>query len=308
MIRLVGLAAVLTLPLGAVPAQAQAIRTFVSATGNDINPCSRTAPCATFAGALSKTFINGEINCLDQGGYGAVTITKSITIDCKGKYASILAGGVTAITVNIPASANDPTRSVRIRGLSINGTGASGTAGTRTGLVGIRATAGTSLFVEDTVISDFSQQGIIVQTSAAFNLALDRVVIRNTNSSGVALSGSAGQAVASLNKVRISGTSTALSLSGSARANLRNVTIAHNTSGIATSGLNNIVNAENIMVSFATTGLQSNATGTIRVANSVITQNVTGLNPNGGAIISLSNNSVTGNTANGAFTSTTPQQ
>jgi hypothetical protein len=62
------------------------------------------------------------------------------------------------------------------------------------------------------------------------------------------------------------------------------------------------------MVSFATTGLQSNATGTIRVANSVITQNVTGLNPNGGTIISMSNNSVTGNTANGAFSSTAPQQ
>ena len=86
---------------------------------------------------------------------------------------------------NSPRPEN-PHRSVRIRGLSINGTGASGTAGTRTGLVGIRATAGTSLFVEDTVIGDFSQQGIQVQTSAAFNLSLDRVVIRNTNSSGVA--------------------------------------------------------------------------------------------------------------------------
>jgi hypothetical protein len=302
-----GLAA-LTFCLAAVPANAQATRTFVSAGGSDLDPCSQTAPCATFAGALSKTFINGEINCLDPGGYGAVTITKSITIDCKGTYASILANGVTGVIVNIPASTNDPHRSVRLRGLSINGTGASGTVGTRTGIDGIRVTAGLSLFVEDTVIGEFTEQGIQVQTGATFNLSLDRVRIRNTNASGIALSGSAGQVVASLNKVRIHGTPTALALSGSVRANLRDVTIAHSTTGIATSGLNNIVNAENIMVSFATTALQANATGTIRVANSVITQNATGLDANGGGMISMSENSVTGNTADGTFTSTSPQQ
>jgi hypothetical protein len=307
MIKPLGFAA-LTFCLAAAPAHAQT-RTFVSGVGDDLNPCSRTAPCKTFAGAISKTAINGEINCLDPGGYGPVTITKSITIDCKETNALILAVGNNGITVSIPASADDPTRSVRIRGLGINGAGVSGQVGTRTGLVGIRATAGTSLFVEDTVIEEFSQQGIQVQTSAAFNLSLDRVLIRNTNSSGVALSGSAGQVVASLNKVRIYDTSTALTLSGSARANLRNVTMAHNTSGITTSGLTNIVNADNIMVSFATAAaLQANVTGTIRLANSVITQNTTGLNANGGSIISMSNNSVSGNTADGAFTSTVPQQ
>ena len=307
MIKPLGFAA-LTFCLAAAPAHAQT-RTFVSGVGDDLNPCSRTAPCKTFAGAISKTAINGEINCLDPGGYGPVTITKSITIDCKETNALILAVGGNGITVSIPASADDPTRSVRIRGLGINGAGVSGPVGTRTGLVGIRATAGTSLFVEDTVIEEFSQQGIQVQTSAAFNLSLDRVLIRNTNSSGVALSGSAGQVVASLNKVRIYDTSTALTLSGSARANLRNVTMAHNTSGITTSGLTNIVNADNIMVSFATAAaLQANVTGTIRLANSVITQNTTGLNANGGSIISMSNNSVSGNTADGAFTSTVPQQ
>src|SRR3954471_14698380 len=69
---------------------AQATRTWVSGVGDDINPCSRTAPCKTFAGAISKTATNGEINCIDPGGFGAVTITKSITIDCHEIYASIL--------------------------------------------------------------------------------------------------------------------------------------------------------------------------------------------------------------------------
>src|SRR3712207_2348146 len=63
-------------------ASAQATRTWVSGVGDDANPCSRTAPCKTFAGAISKTANGGEINCLDPGGFGGVTITKSLTIKC----------------------------------------------------------------------------------------------------------------------------------------------------------------------------------------------------------------------------------
>ena len=117
--------------LSAAPASAQATRTFISGVGNDADPCSRTAPCRTFAGAIVKTFINGEINCLDPGGYGTVNITKSITIDCTGTLGSDLSSGTTGIIVNIPVSVNDPTRSVRLRGITINGTGASGAVGTR---------------------------------------------------------------------------------------------------------------------------------------------------------------------------------
>src|SRR5436853_4692350 len=89
-------------------AHAQATRTFVSGVGNDADPCSRTAPCKTFAGAISKTFINGEIDCLDPGGFGALTITKSITIDCTGTLGSVLASGTNGFNINIAANANDP--------------------------------------------------------------------------------------------------------------------------------------------------------------------------------------------------------
>src|SRR5215208_2726025 len=74
-------------------AHAQATRTWVSGTGTDANPCSRTAPCQTFAGAISKTADNGEINCLDSSGFGSVTISKNITIDCRSVHGSILASG-----------------------------------------------------------------------------------------------------------------------------------------------------------------------------------------------------------------------
>src|SRR5512145_425708 len=81
-------------------AEAQASRTWVSGVGDDVNPCSRTAPCKTFAGAISKTAMNGEINCLDPGGYGAVTITKSIIIDCEDTQGSILASLVNGVIIN----------------------------------------------------------------------------------------------------------------------------------------------------------------------------------------------------------------
>ena len=54
------------------PVNAQATRTWVSGVGDDVNPCSRTAPCKTFAGAISKTAAGGYINCIDPGGFGGV--------------------------------------------------------------------------------------------------------------------------------------------------------------------------------------------------------------------------------------------
>ena len=124
------------------PAAAQATRTWVSGVGDDANPCSRTAPCKTFAGAISKTATGGEINVLDPGGFGAVTITKSISIDCGGTFGSILAAGGNGINVN---GANIV---VAIRNLSINGA--------LTGLVGINFTNGISLHVENVNILGFS--------------------------------------------------------------------------------------------------------------------------------------------------------
>src|SRR5215475_856929 len=142
-------------------AHAQACRSWVSGVGDDLNPCSRTAPCKTFAGAIGKTATNGEINCLDPGPYGAVTITKSITIDCHEIYASILASGTNGIIVNIsPGNPDDPLRSVRLRNININGAGTIGTAGTRTGLNGVRIIQAQAVYIEDMVVMEMTQRGI----------------------------------------------------------------------------------------------------------------------------------------------------
>src|SRR6185503_12564842 len=117
-------------------ANAQATRTWVSGVGDDANPCSRTAPCKTFAGAISKTATNGEINCLDSAGFGGVTITKSIIIDCHTEHGGILALNFNGVIINNSAS------TVTLRGLVINGAG--GTTGN-----GIRILAATAVNIDD---------------------------------------------------------------------------------------------------------------------------------------------------------------
>ena len=155
---------------------AQATRTGVSGVGDDINPCSRTAPCKTFAGAISKTATNGEINCLDPAGFGAVTVTKSITIDCEDTQGSILSAGTNGIIVNITA-ATDTKKAVKIRGLSINGAG--------TGINGIRIVNASTLNVEEVVIDGCTQHGISVEGNS-------QVVVKNStirSNAGAGISG-----------------------------------------------------------------------------------------------------------------------
>ena len=132
--------AALVLTFAATSAHAQASRTWVSGVGDDVNPCSRTAPCKTFAGAISKTATHGEISVLDPGGFGSVTITKSITINGTSVLAGITAAGsVDGININI-TNALDP-KVVVLRGLELNGIG--------TGDVGIQVfSAGTTVVVD----------------------------------------------------------------------------------------------------------------------------------------------------------------
>src|SRR5882672_2231991 len=129
-------------------AEAQATRTWVSGVGDDANPCSRTAPCKTFAGAISKTAAGGEIDALDPGGFGALTITKSITLDGGGgQVASVLVSGTNGIVIS--AGAAD---TITLRNLRINGIGS--------GINGVQYLAGAALIVENCDIFGFTANGI----------------------------------------------------------------------------------------------------------------------------------------------------
>ena len=163
---LIGLAAA-SLAFAGQPAGAQT-RTWVSGVGNDANPCSRTAPCKTFAGAISKTAAGGEISVLDPGGFGAVTITKAITIDGGGgQVASVLASGTNGIIVSAPATATVTLRNIRINGVVGSGLG---------GLNGIQFLSGAALHIENCTIFGFTQNAININlnTAAAGERVRDR--------------------------------------------------------------------------------------------------------------------------------------
>ena len=152
------------------PAQAQATRTWVSGVGDDVNPCSRTAPCKTFPGAISKTATSGEINCLDSAGFGAVNITKSITIRCKGVIGGILAAGTTGIIVNNAAA------EVVLDGLDINGAG--------TGTTGIRVLTASKVWIMNTNIHGFLNNGVNVEATNSHVFIDDSYIINNGNTAG----------------------------------------------------------------------------------------------------------------------------
>src|SRR5215470_15111716 len=164
--------------LNATPANAQATRTWVSGVGDDVNPCSRTAPCKTFAGAISKTAVAGEINVLDPGGFGAVTITKSIRIISDHIEAGVLVSGTNGVVVNVAS-----TDSVLLEGLDIEGLG--------TGLDGVQIIGGGNVVIRRTSINHFTGNGVnLTGTSGARVLVQDSVI--SNNAGGVNVQGAGG--------------------------------------------------------------------------------------------------------------------
>ena len=276
------------------PAHAQATRTWVSGVGNDANPCSLTAPCKTFAGAISKTFINGEIDCLDPGGFGNITITKSITIDCSGTFGSILASGVSGVVINIPVNVNDPFRTVRLRGLSINGTGASGTIGTRTGLKGVSILQALVVEIENVVISDFSQQGISdARTTTGGKLIIRNSVIRNNSQAGIGAGGANPNNVSIENVHSINNAFGVAAATGNAVGIARSVFSGNTTAGVE-GDAGSQIGLDNALVSSNGIGLQN--AGTMSISNNSISFNTTGIS---GATTSFGNNRIFGNGAPG---------
>ena len=198
-------------------AQAQASRTWVSGVGDDVNPCSRTAPCKTFAGAISKTAACGEIDALDPGGYGAVTITKSITIDGSGTFASILASLVNGIVIN--AAATDV---VTIRGISINGF--------CNGISGVRILQAKTVNVEDCVIFRFSTgNGITVAETSDLQLNVRNSVIRDNTLDGINVTTSGGTVKVNLDNVQLTGNQDGIHARQSSRVVANNCVFSQNT-------------------------------------------------------------------------------
>jgi hypothetical protein len=282
-------------------AQAQT-RTWVSGVGDDLNPCSRTAPCKTYAGAISKTSKDGEISTLDPGGYGAVTITKSITINGGGAgsgYGSILASGVNGIIINITDAA-DVRKSVRLDWLNINGAS--------TGLDGIRFLAGNTLHVSNTLIDGFTGDGIDMDYSAAHGTAsaliVDNVHIRNCVGSGIRTDafGAADKINATISNSWITKCGTGVNFVNGTLGSVVDSTVANNTTGLQvaepTSGSNMNIASTNITHNSGT-GVNVLNSSRARIARCNIFQNGTSLAP-ANLVDSGGNNNIAGNGANTA--------
>jgi hypothetical protein len=309
--------------LASSSASAQATRTWVSGVGDDVNPCSRTAPCKTFAGAISKTANGGEIDALDPGGFGTITITKSITIDgTTGQgFGSILASIGNGVNVNDSQTGSPGSIIVRLRNLSINGAGTtSGTGGS----VGISITSAKVVHVEGCAIAGFragTARGINdTRTVNGGFLFVKDTYIHNNGGAGVAvIPGAANPAASlssSLSNVRIeqngeNGVGTGYVLSGAGlKGHISDSTASkHPNFGIsADSGAK--LSIDNCKVLYNGAGVDSNGGATvIRISNSVVFGNTgAGLGLSGGAIRSYGNNRLLGNGSDTNPTNTDLQQ
>ena len=238
------------------PAHAQATRTWVSGVGNDADPCSRTAPCKTFAGAISKTATNGVINCLDNGGYGTVTITRSMTIDCHETLGSILAGdSTTGIVINIPTGdPKDPLRTVRLRNVDIDGVGI--------GIQGISILSAAAVILEDMSITGLTKQGLNdARTEGGTSLVVKNSIIANNGGVGMSI------AAASPNSAVID-----------------NVHSIRNSFGLAIGKGNNVVVNRSVLSSNVSSGVEADSGAQLALDNSVVSHNMTGITTNGGPV------------------------
>lgn len=272
----IALATLAALVFAGIPAYAQATRTWVSGVGDDANPCSRTAPCKTFAGSISKTAPGGEINVLDPGGFGAVTITKAITISSWGFEAGVLVSGTNGIIVNVP----NATDTVILRGLDIEGLG--------TGISGVTVLTGGDVTVENCTINNFTVSGInFTPTVASSQLHVSNTIVRNCGNFG----GNSGQGIL-------------MNPSGAGTATLDRVRLDHNVAGLkvssGTADVTESVSANNVNGGFAGAG----SPAILNIERSLSTHNGSGVVCNSGAVVRLGNMSIVDNTAALAGTGT----
>ena len=304
--------------LASSPAAAQATRTWISGVGDDVNPCSRTAPCKTFQGAYPKTAAGGEINCLDPGGFGALTISKSISLICDNTQAGVLVASSNAFVINGAGI------TVTISGLDIEGLGQTGSPG----INGIFIGNASVVHIRNTKIRGFrNSYGIRVETGAPIAVFVDNVQISESGIAGNATSGGIGvfpfagsNATVSLRNTTVTnnlniGLRLDTSFSGGSTivAKVENSQIEGNGNGIlvkAPVGTGNVrlmLNDSSVSMNTGF-GIFANGAGAIaRVDDTAITGNATGISlANSGVVSSYGTNQLDGNTNDGAFSGTIP--
>lgn len=302
----VGMAGLLGLTLllaGQAPVGAQATRTWVSGVGDDVASCARTAPCKTFAGAISKTATGGEINVLDSGGFGAVTITKSISIVADGLIAGVAAPATNGIVVNAPTTAD-----VVLRGLDIDGFGS--------GLNGIRYLQGRSLFIENVTLNGFvnGRAAIDASMASAGELYVVNSDVRNSVV-GMRVISTSGLVKASVDGSRFENNQVGIWADNNSRVTVRDSVVSGNTFA-GFQALPDVALAE---LSIEKSNSIGNGTGVragngtvqsvVRMAATMVYGNGTGLSIAANSqILSFGNNMIFGNNVAGPAPGSIPLQ
>ena len=315
LIKMLGfVATAMLLGLGfATPASAQATRTWISGVGDDANPCSRTAPCKTWAGAISKTASGGEIDCLDPGGFGSVSITKSIILDCAegGAAGGILNSGVSGVIINDPNGGTTPTIKVVLRNINIKG------AGTTLGTYAVRFLSGKSLMLQNVNINNQGTGGAPAGSfepsaaSVGAKLVMSNVNISNTASAdptlgnAVQLQSVGGVAITGvLDHVTITDSAFALDAEDGATVTVTNSNLSNSFRGVhanSTSVTGAVVNLDGVTIANNSNfGIASVGTAKVRIANTALYNNAGGLKiaPTA-SISSFGNNRIGTNAGNG---------
>jgi hypothetical protein len=285
------LAACLLLTATASVANAQATRTWVSGVGDDANPCSRTAPCKTFAGAISKTAACGEISVLDPGGFGAVTITKSITINGEGTLAGILAALTNGIIVN--AGAADK---IYLKNIDINGA--------CNGINGIRFLAGSVLIVEEVDIYNFTNFGIDINKTATGFVSVTRSNISNCINGGIVSTSTAGTVRTDVDNSKAFGCTNGFKAGSNSMMTIKSSSASGcGTAGFLADTATGVMNLDSCVATHNGNGVQATNSGTVRIGACTVSNNITkGLDRSIGAgvIETYSDNYVRGNPASDA--------
>jgi len=279
-------------------AQAQATRTWVSGVGDDANPCSRTAPCKTFAGAISKTAPGGIIDALDPGGYGAVTITKAITIEGGLWNSSVLVAGTNGIVI-----AAQPGDTVILRNLVIESVGTGGNAG----INGIRFLSGGALHVEHVSITNFSQKAIDFEPNAQAQLYVNDTSLRGNDGGGIYIQTGEG----TIDHLTSDGNFYGVRVGISAIVTVSNsVASGGNMGFLAANDAAAVLNIDHSVSTHNDFGIVAGQGATVRCnAVTILNNHMVGLSNDGSStMVSFGNNTLLANGTNGSFTSTVPVQ
>ncbi len=281
------------------------VRVWISGTGSDANPCSRTAPCLTLSHAVAVVPINGEVNCLDPGSYGNANITKSITIDCHEVFQSSNPSG-NAILINFDLfDASDVRKSVRLRNLNLQGL--------NTGTRGIRIFSGSAVpdsevSIEDCMIDGYygtPGRGIEDNRSGGGRLLITNTTIRNVGGTAIAhapFTGSTRLDI-TIDNVRIYNCQFGVTSGSGGRVVVTNSVISDcSSAGLYVEGPTSPgdLHANNLVLNNNAIGIQQVAGGTVRIGNSQITNSTT--NGTVGTVFSYGNNRTLGNAGTTALT------